>query len=151
MLSALPLIRPAEAGDARRIAALSGQLGYPAAPPVIVDRLRLLAARWDQRVFVAETAGQVVGWAQVGRSLSLEAGEQAELLGLVVDEACRGRGFGGALVAAAEAWARSEGLTVLRVRTQVFREAAHRFYRNLAFEEAKRQVVFRKALGSAPG
>ena len=85
--------------------------------------------------------------AQVGRGLSLASGEQAELVGLVVDEALRGRGIGAALVTAAEAWARERGLARLRVRSNVTREATHSFYRRLGYEEVKRQVVFRKSLG----
>ena len=139
-------IRPAHPGDAPSLALLTGQLGYPATPEAIVGRLAWLAAEATQAVLVAEAEGDVVGWAQVGRALSLESGEQAELVGLVVDEAWRGRGIGAALVAAAEAWARERGLPCLRVRSNVTREATHRFYRNLGFEEAKRQVVFRKAL-----
>ncbi|HEX9009910.1 MAG TPA: GNAT family N-acetyltransferase [Holophagaceae bacterium] len=139
-------IRPARPGDADRLACLTGQLGYPAPPEAIQDRLDRLMAVEDQVVLVAEGDGEVVGWAQVGRGLTLESGAQAELVGLVVDEAWRGRGIGAALVAAAEDWARDRGLPRLRVRSNVTREATHRFYRNLGFEEAKRQVVFRKAL-----
>jgi len=144
-----PLLRPAEVGDAGRIAVLSGQLGYPAPPEAVLERLRLLEDRGDQRVFVALVDGQVAGWAQVGRSLSLEAGEQAELVGLVVDERWRGQGLGASLVAAAEAWARGQGLALLRVRCNVTRSDTHRFYGNLGFGEVKRQVVFRKGLGVA--
>ncbi len=139
-------IRPAHPEDAPRLALLTGQLGYPAAPDAIAERLARLAAEVGQAVLVAEADGVVVGWAQVGRGLSLESGEQAELVGLVVDEAHRSRGIGADLVAAAETWARERGLARLRVRSNVTREATHRFYLNLGFEEAKRQVVFRKPL-----
>lgn len=141
-------IRPAYEGDVERLAALTTQLGYPAAPPAMAERLRLLTGGFDHQVLVALVEGEVMGWAQVGRALSLESGEQAELLGLVVDEAWRGRGIGAALVAAAEAWALGRGLGRLRVRTNVTREATHRFYRRLGYQEAKRQVVFRKDLGA---
>ncbi len=139
-------IRPALPGDVDRLALLTDQLGYPTSPRIIRARLYQLAAENAQAVLVAELGDQVVGWAQVGRGLSLEAGEQAELVGLVVDESLRSRGIGAALVAAAEAWARERGLGRLRVRSNVTREATHRFYRKLGFEEAKRQVVFRKDL-----
>lgn len=148
MAPASLLLRPAEAGDAARLAALSGQLGYPATPDAIRERLRLLALQGDPPVRVALVEGEVVGWVQVGCTLSLEAGAQAILSGLVVDEAFRGRGIGTALVAAAEAWARAQGLAVLRVRTHTARTDTHRFYANLGFEEVKRQVVFRKELGA---
>ena len=141
-------IRPACDGDADRLAFLTTQLGYPAHPSDLLERLHRLSGGFDHQVLVALVEGEVMAWAQVGRTLTLESGEQAELLGLVVDEAWRGRGVGAALVAAAEAWARSRGLGRLRVRTNVTREATHQFYRRLGFEEAKRQVVFRKDLGA---
>lgn len=139
-------IRRARPDDADRLALLTDQLGYPTTATALGARLRQLAAEETQAVLVAEMEGEVVGWIQVGRGLSLEAGAQAELLGLVVDAARRSRGIGTALVAAAEAWARTRGLEHLRVRSNVTREATHRFYRNLGFEEVKRQVVFRKDL-----
>ena len=147
MVPASPCLRPAEEADADRIAALSIQLGYPATPEVIQERLRLLARPGETPVLVAVVDGKVVGWVQVGRTFSLEAGAQAILQGLVVDEACRGRGIGAALVAAAEAWTRAQGLGILRVRTNTARTYTHRFYTNLGFQEVKRQVVFQKDLG----
>lgn len=148
MVPVSPVLRPAEEADADRIAALSIQLGYPATPEVIRERLRLLARPGEPPVLVAAVGGEVVGWVHVGRTFSLEAGAQAILRGLVVDEACRGRGIGAALVAAAEAWVRAQGLAVLRVRTNTTRTDTHRFYTNLGFQEVKRQVVFRKDVGA---
>ena len=140
-------IRPALPADADRLAHLTDQLGYPTPAEAIQTRLGQLTAEGSQAVLVALVGGEVAGWAQVGRGLSLASGEQAELVGLVVDEALRGRGIGAALVTAAEAWARERGLARLRVRSNVTREATHRFYRRLGYEEVKRQVVFRKSLG----
>jgi GNAT superfamily N-acetyltransferase len=139
-------LRPAREEDAPRMAVLSEQLGYPASAETIRDRLRLLTSREDQQVLVALKDGLVVGWIQVGHQLSLESGAQAEILGLVVDEGIRGQGIGPALVAAAETWARSRGLAILRVRSNLIREATRRFYLGLGFEEVKRQAVFRRAL-----
>ena len=142
----VPLLRPATEGDAERVAVLASQLGYPTTPEAIRERLHLLKAQEDHQVLVAQVGGRVMGWVHVGRTLSLEAGDRSELLGLVVDETCRGRGLGRALVAEAEAWAWTRGLPILHVRANVTREATHRFYGKLEFEAVKRQVVFRKRL-----
>ena len=107
MIPASVMLRLAKEEDAPRVAVLSEQLGYPASSEAILGRLQLLAARGDQQVVVAVVEGQVSGWIQVGRMLSLESGEQAEILGLVVDEASRGQGIGTILVAQAESWAKS--------------------------------------------
>ena len=65
---------------------------------------------------------------------------------MVVDETCRGRGLGALLVAAAEAWAREQRLSALRVRSNVLRERTHSFYKAQGFSIDKSQVVFRKSL-----
>ena len=142
----MTITRPAVAADAQAIAALSGQLGYPATEPEIRVRLESLAARGDTAVFVAEVDGRVVGWAGVRADVSLESGPFAELVGLVVDEASRGQGVGETLVLAAESWAREQGRTRIRVRSNVVRERAHRFYERLGYRERKRQTVFEKQL-----
>ena len=76
----------------------------------------------------------------------LESGESAELTGLVVASAARRLGVGSALVAAAEEWARANGFSSLRVRSNVTRAESHPFYEKLGFERAKTQHAYRKAL-----
>ena len=68
----------------------------------------------------------------------------AEIGGLVVAAASRGKGLGGALLRAAEAWAHALGCGCLRVRSRVERERAHRFYERAGFVRAKTQAVFGK-------
>ena len=140
------MIRPARPEDAPRLAELSGQLGYPATAEDLAPRLARILADPDHALFVAEEAGRVEGWIHVFRSLNLESAGRAEIGGLVVDEAMRGRGFGAALMAEAEAWARGLGLTGVRLRSRVQREGAHAFYHRLGYAEVKRQVVLQKGL-----
>lgn len=47
----------------------------------------------------------------------------------------------------AQDWARGQGMTRLRVRSNVIRGRAHRFYLRLGFERVKSQAVFDKSLG----
>ena len=94
---------------------------------------------------LAAQLGYPVDAAVVPR-LQLEDAPFAELAGLVVDDAVRGAGVGAALLNAAEAWARSEGFATMRVRSNVVRERAHRFYEREGYERIKAQAVFRKAL-----
>lgn len=137
-------IRAARAEDAERLATLAGQLGYAVTATEIWERCAALTG--DEAVFVAEHQGAVVAWLQVGRNLAVESAPHAEIRGLVVDAECRSQGLGAALVATAEAWTRERGLDSLRVRSNVLRDAAHRFYVRLGFCESKRQVVFKKEL-----
>jgi len=97
-------------------------------------------------VAVLAAEGRVVGWTHVVPCLQLEDAPYAELAGLVVDESARGIGVGKVLLAAVEAWACTHGFEAMRVRSNVVRERAHRFYEREGYARVKAQAVFRKAL-----
>ncbi len=140
------MIRIARADDAAALAELSTQLGYPMSIRQAQDRWALLAGSESHHVMVEEEGGEVIGWIHVFVSLRLESDPAAEIGGLVVAEAHRNRGVGGRLVAAAEGWASERGLSRMRVRSRVEREAAHRFYELGGYRRIKRQQVLEKAL-----
>jgi GNAT superfamily N-acetyltransferase len=141
-------LRDARSSDAAVVAALSIQLGYPMRPEEAEARLAALQATDDNAVLVAESEdGVVIGWIHVFGQLLLETGAFAEIAGLVVDEAWRGRGTGAALVEAAAEWAARRGYGTLRVRSNVVRERAHAFYERLGFARSKTQAVFVRPLG----
>jgi GNAT superfamily N-acetyltransferase len=144
-------VRVPEADDIAGVAALCAQLGYPVSAHELSGRLAALSPLPDHAVFVARREGAVLGWIHVAMTRALEYAPCAEILGLVVDGSARGGGVGTALVAAAEDWALAQGVSELRVRSRDSREAAHRFYRGLGFEDWKRQLVFRKSLRAPPG
>ncbi|MDP9350470.1 MAG: GNAT family N-acetyltransferase [Chloroflexota bacterium] len=66
--------------------------------------------------------------------------------GWYVDRQVRGRGIGGALVQAAEQWARTQGYTEIASDTELKNQASQRAHQALGFEEVERTVHFRKAL-----
>ena len=141
-------IRPARSDDAAALAELSTQLGYPAVADTLSQRLERVRDEGVGEVFVALDAhARVLGWTHVVPRLHLEESPFAELAGLVVGEGARGAGVGAALLSAAEQWARARGFAHFRVRSNVVRERAHRFYLREGFVERKRQVVFDKTLG----
>ncbi|MDH7489563.1 MAG: GNAT family N-acetyltransferase [Anaerolineae bacterium] len=142
-------VRVAGDGDAGRIATLSEQLGYPTDEGAVLERLHAIGQRPDHAVFVAEAKGNVVGWVHVYAVPMLESPAHAEIGGLVVDEAHRGRGIGRALMARAEAWARDMGLGVVRLRSNVIRAEAHAFYEHIGYAQVKTQKVFAKTLEAA--
>lgn len=88
--------------------------------------------------------------AQLAESVTLESDPAAEIAGLVVDEKFRGAGIGARLVAQAETWAAGEGYGLLRVRSNVHRDLARRFYEREGFRVTKSQNHFVKPLGSWP-
>jgi GNAT superfamily N-acetyltransferase len=140
-------IRPARAADVLRIADLCRQLGYPSTPSQVKQRLRQIRGQPGHGVFVADLPGTgVIGWVHVHLCSLLEEERQAEIGGLVVDEEHRGSGAGRRLARRAEAWARGMKCRVLRLRTNVIRRRAQRFYNRNGYRHVKTQRVYRKNL-----
>jgi GNAT superfamily N-acetyltransferase len=140
------LIRIATLADSERISVLSGQLGYPTTPDEARARLGVILDDPDEIVLVAESGGAVAGWLHLFIRQTLDTERQAEIAGLVVDENFRSATLGRQLVARAEAWARGRGVRLMRVRSRVTRERAHKFYHSLGYETVKDQRVFQKTL-----
>ena len=141
-------IRTAQVDDAARLAELSHQLGYPSDEEQLRLRLaRILGATLHSAWVVEHTHEEethVVGWMHAFVDLRLESDARAEIGGLVVDEDWRGRGVGSMLVEKASNWARQRGVDAVRVRSNVKRDDAHRFYLERGYAETKRQAVFDK-------
>lgn len=115
--------------------------GIGAEPPVDIER-RAESFGLDG-AFVADAAGQIVGWLRVYES-PFGFGE----LGMFVDRDWRGRGVGSALVEAAIAWSRKRGLHKLTLSVFTHNEPAVALYRKLGFvEEGRRVKHFRRANG----
>ena len=141
-----PTIREATLADAARIADLATQLGYPSSSEQVLVRLRVLPQDGSHAVYVAEKEDGLVGWVHVYEHLPVCHDRVAEIAGLVVDAACRGSGVGKRLMEAAENWARGKGLSTVVLRSNVIREAAHKFYEVLGYTRIKTQHAFRKVL-----
>jgi len=139
-------VRRAAAPDARRIAELSGVLGYPVEEHVMADRLARVVTRDDNAVFVAIEDDRVVGWIHGAEHELLEVGRLCEILGLVVDAACRRNGAGRALMAAVEQWAVARGLPQVSVRSNVVRIESHPFSERLGYRRVKTQHSYRRPL-----
>jgi GNAT superfamily N-acetyltransferase len=148
-------IRPAVLHDARALARLSSQLGYPSSREQVQRRLREILADSGHAVFVAErwhprgADSALAGWVHVYIERTLESDCTAELGGLVVEESGRRLGAGRLLMERAERWARRMGCPTVTVRSNVLRTGAHAFYRRLGYRLVKNQRVFRKRLEPA--
>lgn len=138
--------RVATPADVSAIAALTLELGYQTTVMETGVCLAALLASQDHAIFVAEWQGRVAAWLVVEQRLTLETGVKAEITGLVVGNHARRQGLGEALVAQAETWARQRGLERLLVRSDIRREASHRFYRAIGFEANKTSHVYLKPL-----
>lgn len=140
--------RRATARDAAEIARLAGELGYPTTPEQAADRLAAVLADARHVVCVTGDPDRLAGWIHAAVQPSLDSDACVEILGLVVDGTTRGRGIGAALLAAVREWAAGTGLGELRVRSNVVRAGAHRFYEREGFVVKKTQKVFAQALRS---
>jgi GNAT superfamily N-acetyltransferase len=141
------VVRRARINDARQIAALSGELGYPTTPAQVVQRLRSLRPASQHAVFVGETrVGGVQGWLHISISWLLESDARAEVNALVVSASQRSLGVGARLLAAAEAWSKRQHCRTVNLRSNVIRERAHQFYLRNGYEHYKTQKAFRKTL-----
>ena len=141
-------IRRARFADAAEMARLADELGYPMSSAEAARRLAVLLPNERHHVAVAARGDRLVGWLHVEDRFSLEGGERAELMGLVVDSTARRRGLGRELVAVAERWALARGLSSLTVRSNTVRELSHRFYESLGYSRSKTQHVYSKVIAS---
>ena len=140
-------VRRVRLRDAKRIAALAGQLGYPSTSAQVRRRIERIRRDPSHRALVAENDdGQVVGWVHIFISRLLESDPCAEIGGLVVDERHRSSGIGRLLMRRAESWARARRCRTVRLRSNVIRKEAHAFYLHLGYRIIKTQHAFEKKL-----
>jgi GNAT superfamily N-acetyltransferase len=145
---AAPLkIRTAVLSDAPQLAPLAGQLGYPATSEQVRARLAEILDDANHIVLVAERNGSgIAGYVELFPFRTLTANARVEIGGLVVDEACRSQGIGRLLMERAQDWARAHGYKEVRLRSNVIRGEAHRFYESLGYRVNKTQKSFLKTL-----
>jgi GNAT superfamily N-acetyltransferase len=140
------VIRSARLEDSPALARLAAQLGYPTTDSEVKARLPRYLDSDNARVIVAEYRGEVVGWTSVEIVDHFYIDKHVEISGFVVDAEQRGRGIGHMLMREAERWTIEKGLSILRLKTNVLRVDAHRFYEHMGFERTKTQYTYVKKL-----
>jgi GNAT superfamily N-acetyltransferase len=142
-------IRPAQLADGAEIARLSVELGYPATTEDVISRLpALLESARHFVVAAAELDSRLLGWLAAERRILLQAGEKAEITGLVVEPSARRAGVGKRLISAAERWGARQGSALICVRSNVIRPESHSFYEKLGYVRKKTQHFYEKGLTS---
>jgi GNAT superfamily N-acetyltransferase len=105
-----------------------------------------MQAEGANTLIVGEEAGRIVATCQLTfiTGLSLRASRRAQVESVRVAADLRGRGIGAALMAEAEARARTAGCALVQLTTNRARGDAHRFYERLGFTPS--HLGFKKPL-----
>ena len=154
------VVRTAEPGDAGALVRLAEAVGAEEGGWLIADggwrsvseERRYLKAIRRYRyaaVLVAQLDGQIVGRLSIGRE-SHPASEHVADVGLMVAEGYRRRGIGRALMAGAEAWARSVGVRKIELHVFPHNQAALALYDQIGYRRVGiRHGHFRRSGGYA--
>lgn len=134
------------AEDLVEVTLLAEQLGYPNSIEDIKTRFQSLQDSQDYALFVAKNdSGKVIGYIQINREIhTLVAAPRAEVAALVVNQTERSKGIGSALLKRAEGWAKTKNLGLVRIRSNVKRTDAHRFYQRNGYQIPKSWHLFTK-------
>lgn len=136
------VIREIHVKDSEAITSLSAQLGYSISLTYTKANIEQVLTLHDHVAYVAIDGEQTIAWAHAYKTITIESLPFIELAGLVVDENYRSKGIGNMMVAKIKEWCMEQKIYSLRVRSNVKRKEAHRFYLNNGFKEIKEQKVF---------
>jgi len=139
------MLRPMTPSDRASVGYLIRQLGYDVTDDEAEERIHDIRSRPDHLLLVADF-GVTVGWVHAYEVLLLEEATAVEIGGLVVSDTARRRGSGTLLMQGAERWSLERGISHIRLRSNVKRKAAHRFYRAIGYREIKKSLIFTKEL-----
>ncbi|WP_181803898.1 GNAT family N-acetyltransferase [Streptomyces shenzhenensis] len=137
------VVREADGESVEALARLLPQLSSKARP---LDRgvVRALLSSDANTLLVARVDGEVVGMLTLVM-FPLPSGLRARIEDVVVDEAARGHGVGGALTEEALRLAKAAGARTVDLTSRPSRQAANRLYERLGFE-ARESRVYRYVL-----
>jgi aminoglycoside 6'-N-acetyltransferase I len=143
-------VRPYGSSDREQLVRMSVALFPEPAENVVTPDALAFRARRHADVFVAERPdGTLSGFVEVGTRPYAD-GCDSSPVGYVeawyVDPDVRRQGYGRALLAAAEDWARARGCTEIASDTQITNTVSYAAHRRAGYDEVDRIVQFRKAL-----
>ena len=139
-------IRKAEITDVDVIQTLSVQLGYSPSRENLLYGLEVLLSHPDYEIVVIEDGAKVAGWMSLQIRYRIEDVPFLQVIGIVTDEAVRGKGFGKRLLAYAEEASAKKKLPFVGLYSSQRRKEAHAFYRAQGYSAEKESVFFVKRL-----
>lgn len=127
-------LRPAREADARYVAVLMTELGYPSTEAEAKHRIDQSLNSETSQCLVAETAGEVIGLISSELVPYFPTGTTiCRVTSLVVSSQHRRGGVGEKLLAAAAEFATGHRCSGIEVTSAERRADAHRFYQKLGF------------------
>lgn len=142
------IVRRASEHDRPRLAAMRQALWPDEDAFELAREIPSILDNPDYAVFVAEEAGALIGFAEVGERSVAEGceGAAAYLEGIWVDAAHRRRGVARALADAATDWGRARGLAHFGSDALLANEASHAWHKAYGFDEVERLVAFARRI-----
>ncbi len=128
-------IRFAEIDDAAELARLISPLGYPISQSDVLSHWESWSLEGNFAL-ILEGEGNLIGVVTLHKMTVLHRPKAVgRITSLFVDPAARGRGFGRALMRAAEEEMIERGCGILEVTSHARRNEAHEFYRHFGYEQ----------------
>jgi predicted N-acetyltransferase YhbS len=128
------LLRSPTEADAKHVASLLAELGYPSKEADVRDRLRRSLHRQSSCFLLAQFASEVIGLVSAELVPYFPTGSTiCRVTALVVSTHHRGRRVGEKLVAGAVDFARQHHCSGIEITSAEHRLDAHRFYQRLGF------------------
>ncbi len=112
----------------------------------LVERLLEILGNAEAAIFVAESDGRLMGFAEVyfrqdGANTAVIGHKYGYLQSLMVSEKVRAMGIGKQLLQQAEKWAQGKGAEEMRLEIWDFEQGPLKFYEKLAYKTLKRTLV----------
>lgn len=107
-------------------------------------RLSLILTKPENRLFVAEEDGEVIGYIHGANYDCSYCGPLKNILAIAVLPERQGKGAGRLLLTRLEEWAREEGCEGVRLVSGMNRAEAHKFYAHCGYALRKEQKNFIK-------
>lgn len=138
------MIRQVKIEDYKYIAEICrNDLGYDADEILVKTGIEQLDSN-REAVFVAVYDGKTVGFVQCEIYNTLYFELLVNIKGLAVSADYRRKGLGRELMKSAEEWAKSKGISKIRLNSGGTRKDSHEFYRSLGYGNEKIQIRFLK-------
>lgn len=135
-------IRKANFDDLDKLAELMGELGYPTTIEEMKERYKNIRSNESYYTIAAEYDRKIVGMIGLNKGYFYEKnGVYVRIVALVVNKEYRNKGIGKNLIVNAEKWAVEQGAKTILLNSGVQRDEAHRFYKNIGFDNTGYRFV----------